>query len=96
MGGPNSIELLEDPKAEIVQRLADALGLCRVGWIFTDLLAESGGKVKYTRHVDSYLMSAQECITAGYFQSENSNRCKYAVEGHFGSRFVTVICTGKT
>lgn len=44
---------------------------------------------------DSYYMSAEECITAGYFQNLHSNPCRLSRDGHFGSKFVTVLATGR-
>uniref|UniRef100_A0A673A0V2 Nuclear protein localization protein 4 homolog n=1 Tax=Sphaeramia orbicularis TaxID=375764 RepID=A0A673A0V2_9TELE len=92
----NSLELLEDPKAAAVDEIAAKLGLCKVGWIFSDLLSEDTriGTVRYTRNKDSYYMSAEECITAGYFQNQHSNPCRLSRDGHFGSKFVTVLATG--
>ena len=44
--------LQEDTHAEVVDCVAIKLGLQRLGWIFTDLLAEDvrKGTVKYLRH----------------------------------------------
>ncbi|MEQ2187225.1 Nuclear protein localization protein 4 [Goodea atripinnis] len=92
----NSLELLEDPKAAAVDEIAAKLGLCKVGWIFTDLLSEDTriGTVHYTRNQDSFYLSAEECITAGYFQNQHSNPCRLSRDGSFGSKFVTVVATG--
>ncbi|KAK2820124.1 hypothetical protein Q5P01_023083 [Channa striata] len=92
----NSLELLEDPKAAAVDEIAAKLGLCKVGWIFTDLLSEDTriGTVRYTRNQDSHYLSAEECITAGYFQNQHPNPCRLSRDGHFGSKFVTVVATG--
>uniref|UniRef100_A0A9J7XWH4 NPL4 homolog, ubiquitin recognition factor n=1 Tax=Cyprinus carpio carpio TaxID=630221 RepID=A0A9J7XWH4_CYPCA len=67
-----------------------------VGWIFTDLLSEDTriGTVRYTRNKDSYFLSAEECITAGHFQNQHANACRLSPDGHFGSKFVTVVATG--
>ncbi|CAG03056.1 unnamed protein product, partial [Tetraodon nigroviridis] len=92
----NSLELIDDPKAEAVDEIAAKLGLCKVGWIFTDLLSEDTriGTVRYTRNKDSHYLSAEECITAGYFQNLHSNPCRLSRDGYFGSKFVTVVATG--
>ncbi|XP_014839478.1 PREDICTED: nuclear protein localization protein 4 homolog [Poecilia mexicana] len=92
----NSLELLEDPKAAAVDEIAAKLGLCKVGWIFTDLLSEDTriGTVRYTRNQDSFYLSAEECITSGYFQNQHSNPCRLSRDGYFGSKFVTVVATG--
>jgi len=82
---------------EEVNRLASGLGLKCVGWIFTDLIPEdvSKGTVKHLRGIHSYFMSAQECITAAYFQNTFPNPCKLSPKrGYFGSKFATVIVTG--
>ncbi|XP_027885835.1 nuclear protein localization protein 4 homolog [Xiphophorus couchianus] len=92
----NSLELLEDPKAAAVDEIAAKLGLCKVGWIFTDLLSEDTriGTVRYTRNQDSFYLSAEECIMSGYFQNQYSNPCRLSRDGYFGSKFVTVVATG--
>jgi nuclear protein localization family protein 4 len=36
----DSITLLSDEKEPVVQEMAQQLGLCQVGWIFTDLVAD--------------------------------------------------------
>lgn len=92
----DSIRLLPDDREEIVDQIAEQLGLRRVGWIFTDLLADDiqKGTVKHTRNIDSHFLSAQECIMAGYYQNLHPNPCRYASKGSFGSKFVTVCVTG--
>lgn len=39
-------------------------------------------------------MSSEECITAGHFQNQNANPCRLSPDGHFGSKFVTVVAKG--
>ncbi|OQV20703.1 Nuclear protein localization protein 4-like protein [Hypsibius exemplaris] len=93
----NGIELREDPHSEVVDCVASKMGLKRVGWIFTDLVAEDDrvGTVKYLRHKDTYFLTAEECITAAFFQSQHPNPCKLSSpSGQFGSKFVSVIVTG--
>lgn len=93
----DSIRLLPDTREELVEQMAQELGLRRVGWIFTDLLAEDvqKGTVKHTRNGSTYFLSAQECIMAGYFQNKYQNPCRYASSGRYGSKFVTVCVTGR-
>lgn len=95
--GKDSIRLMRDDKEECVESLASSLGLSRVGWIFTDLIPENiqKGTVKHLRHIDSHFLSSEECIMAGFFQSQFPNPCKYSSAGFFGSKFVTVCVTGK-
>ena len=89
--------LLPNDQEDTVNQLAAALGLRRVGWIFTDLIPDDvkKGTVKHVRNINTHFLSAQECITAGYFQSQHPNPCKYSSNGYFGSKFVTVCVTGK-
>ncbi|KZC07238.1 Nuclear protein localization protein 4 like protein, partial [Dufourea novaeangliae] len=92
----DSIRLLPDEKAALVDELAQLLNLKKVGWIFTDLLADNvkRGTVKHTRNVESHFMSAQECIMAGQFQNQFPNPCRFSPSNYFGSKFVTVCVTG--
>lgn len=92
----NSIQLLEDPLQPSVDETAKALGMSKIGWIFTDLISDDSGKgtVKCTRGIETYFLTADECILAGYFQNKHPNVCKYASSGYFGSKFVTVCVTG--
>uniref|UniRef100_A0A4W4DSS7 Nuclear protein localization protein 4 homolog n=1 Tax=Electrophorus electricus TaxID=8005 RepID=A0A4W4DSS7_ELEEL len=96
IGTQNSLELIDDPRAAAVEEIAAKLGLRKVGWIFTDLLSEDTriGTVRYTRNKDSYFLSSEECITAGHFQNQHANPCRLSPDGHFGSKFVTVVATG--
>ncbi|XP_064611087.1 nuclear protein localization protein 4 homolog [Liolophura sinensis] len=93
----NRIQLLDEPLAEVIKQVAEKLGISPVGWIFTDLVAENlqMGTVKNIRgNVDTHFLSAEECIMAGEFQNRFPNPCKLSSEGHFGSKFVTVVVTG--
>ena len=94
-GSRDGIKLIEDvEREERVDEIAAVLGLKKVGWIFTDLMPSSTGGVKYSRHMDSHFLSAQECIMAGHFQSQMSSACQQSSTGSFGSKFCTVLVTG--
>jgi len=96
-GTRDSIKLFpdEDGKQAQVDRIANSLGLCRVGWIFTDLVqTNSSGKIKHVRHADSHYLSAQECITAANFQNMYPNITKKSSSLKFGSKQVTIVVTG--
>ncbi|XP_057323162.1 nuclear protein localization protein 4 homolog isoform X2 [Microplitis mediator] len=92
----DSISLLPDEKEPLVQELAQKLDLRRVGWIFTDLIADDvkKGTVKHVRNIESHFLSAQECIMAGHYQNQHPNPCRFSPSGSFGSKFVTVCVTG--
>eukprot|EP00095_Tigriopus_kingsejongensis_P006017 snap_masked-scaffold671_size114370-processed-gene-0.9 protein:Tk06017 transcript:snap_masked-scaffold671_size114370-processed-gene-0.9-mRNA-1 annotation:"nuclear protein localization protein 4 homolog" len=92
----DGIRILTDENEARVEAVAAALGLYRVGWIFTDLVHDSQGYLKHFRHVDSHFLSAQECIMAGLWQSRHPNPCRLATNGLFGSKFGTVLVTGNT
>ncbi|KAL7055761.1 hypothetical protein AAHC03_022652 [Spirometra sp. Aus1] len=88
------LEELLPPSALVT---ADGLGLRPVGWIFTDLTPEDGKKgtvLHYRGSIDTFFLSAQECITAACLQNLFPNVSKYSPDGHFGSKFVTVVVTG--
>ena len=94
ISGKESVELLEDSREQVVESLAEWLGIRRVGWIFTDLEASAeSGKVHYKRHMHTFFLSAEECIMGANFQNKHPNLCKLASMGKFGSKFVTV-CVG--
>ncbi|XP_054717743.1 nuclear protein localization protein 4 homolog [Uloborus diversus] len=95
-GSKDCIKFLPDEKAKIVDKIAESLGLAKVGWIFTDLIAEDlqKGTVKNIRNINSHFLSAQECIMAGHFQNQHPNICKLSPDGYFGSKFVTICFTG--
>ncbi|KAG8231751.1 hypothetical protein J437_LFUL012030, partial [Ladona fulva] len=75
--------------------MAERLGLRRVGWIFTDLIADDikKGTVKHFRNIEGHFLSAEECIMAGTFQNKYQNPCRFSQNGYFGSKFVTVCVT---
>jgi len=89
------LKLLPDPKEDLVEEIADRLGLRKVGWIFTDLVPLPGsGMVKSHRGGDTHFLSAQEIITAAAYQNLLPNKCKLTDEGVFGSKFVTICVSG--
>ncbi|XP_032686313.1 nuclear protein localization protein 4 homolog isoform X3 [Odontomachus brunneus] len=92
----DTIRLLPDEREVLVEELGRTLNLWRVGWIFTDLIADDikKGTVKHVRNIESHFLSAQECIMAGYFQNQYPNPCRFSPNGYFGSKFVTVCVTG--
>ncbi|XP_011151606.1 nuclear protein localization protein 4 homolog isoform X2 [Harpegnathos saltator] len=92
----DTIRLLPDEREALVEELGRMLNLWRVGWIFTDLIADDvkKGTVKHVRNIESHFLSAQECIMAGYFQNQYPNPCRFSPNGYFGSKFVTVCVTG--
>ena len=58
----NSLELQEDPYEEVIAEISSKLGLTRIGWIFTDLVAEDleKGSVKHFRgNVETHFLSGQ-------------------------------------
>ncbi|XP_034487130.1 nuclear protein localization protein 4 homolog isoform X1 [Drosophila innubila] len=92
----DSINICPDEGADDVDAVASALGLKKIGWIFTDLITKdaSAGTVKQIRGIETHFLTAQECITAGELQNRHPNPCKYASNGNFGSKFVTICVTG--
>lgn len=94
-GARDRLRLLPDARARLVDALAARLGLRRVGWLFTDLLAaDGGGHVQCLRGAHSHFLSAQECITAGALQNAHPRACRAAAAGALGSKWVTAVATG--
>lgn len=93
---PDSIKLLPDPAGAVVDELAAELGLQKVGWIFTDLIADDvrKGTVKHLRDINTHFLTAEECILAGQLQNEHPSPCKLSSNGKFGSKFSTVVVSG--
>lgn len=85
----SSIKLVDEGvEGEAVDKLCAWLDLRRVGWIFTDLFTANAydGSVHSTRHAQSYLLSAEECITAGALQSKYPNPTQFCSDGVYGSK----------
>lgn len=91
----NSIKLLDDPQSAEVDEMAQTIGLKKLGWIFTDLVEFNNGKVKHLRGIDTFFLTAKECILSGHFQNLHPNPCSQSSNGFFGSKFVTICVTGK-
>jgi len=91
----NEISLCDDPNEQQILEIAKRMGLERVGWIVTDLVPDKDGKVKDVRNKDTHYVTAEECIIAGKLQDAHPNPCRLALSGNYGSKFVTVIVTGK-
>lgn len=91
----NSIKLLDDPQSADVDEMARALGLKKLGWMFTDLVEFNNGKVKHLRGIDTFFLTAKECILSGHFQNLHPNPCSQSSNGFFGSKFVTICVTGR-
>ncbi|KAJ3034019.1 nuclear protein localization protein 4, partial [Rhizophlyctis rosea] len=87
---------LPDPKEKEVDRIAGALGLTRVGIVYTDLLDDRSGKAKVVckRHAESFFISSAEVVFSAKQQLEHPTASKYSPTGKFGSRFVTVVLSG--
>jgi hypothetical protein len=95
VGTDSRVELtLPDPNEEKIQSLCKKLDLRCVGWMFTDLVTEDGQVKHFRGNANSFYLSAEECITAAYFQNIFKNYTKLSYDGFFGSKFVTVVVTG--
>jgi len=79
-----------------VNEVAGYCGLTQVGMIFSDLIDDGtgNGTVITKRHADSYFLSSVECIFAAEMQRRHPNYTKYAVNGKYGSKYVTCVISG--
>jgi len=92
---PDSLKILDDQQGlEIADKIAKNIGLMKIGWIFTDLIPLKDGKVKNTRNSKTHYLSAEECISAGHLQNLHPSPCRLSSDGHYGSKFVTVVVSG--
>ncbi|CAB4385885.1 unnamed protein product [Rhizophagus irregularis] len=80
----------------LVDEVAAACGLVKVGMIYTDLADDgtSKGKVICKRHIDSYFLTSQECCFSAAMQNKHPLCTKWSASGKFGSRFVTCVVSG--
>ncbi|KAJ2451024.1 nuclear protein localization protein 4 [Coemansia sp. RSA 2336] len=84
-----------DAEMAHVDAVAARCGMQMVGMIFTDLTpAEEPNKVLYRRHADSYFLTSLECRLAAFMQVKYPNACRWARNGHFGSKFITCCVSG--
>ncbi|WBW70683.1 Hrd1 ubiquitin ligase complex subunit Npl4 [Schizosaccharomyces osmophilus] len=92
----DGVTLEEWPEEALVDRVAAACGLRRVGIIYTDLTDDGSatGKVLCKRHADSYFLSSLEVCNSAHFQSKFPNPSKWSQTGFFGSKFVTSVISG--
>ena len=88
---------VNDTRLAGVDAMAHALGLFRVGMIYTDLTDDGTGqgKVICKRHAKSFFLSSAECISSASMQHSFPVACRFSSTGKFGSRFVTCVLTGK-
>ncbi|KAJ3368309.1 nuclear protein localization protein 4 [Kappamyces sp. JEL0680] len=86
----------EDPLQSQVDTLALALGLTKLGVLYTDLTDDGSGKgtVICKRHGNSYFLSSAEILYSAHMQSLYPVKTVYSSSGEFGSRFMTVVITG--
>ena len=92
----NEIVFENKEEMSVIHNMASLLGLERVGWIVSDLLVKdmSNGTVQNLRGADSHFITSQELLTAASFQLQHPNICRLSKNNFFGSKFVTVICSG--
>lgn len=86
----------EDPKENIVNSIAGAFGLVKVGMIYTDLIddGKGKGKVAYKRNADTFFLSSPEIIFSSMLQNAYPSMTRYTSTKKFGSKFVTVVISG--
>jgi nuclear protein localization family protein 4 len=54
----------------------------------------SQGKVLHKRHLNSFFLTAQECLLAGTLQLQFPYKTPFSETNEFGSRFITCIASG--
>lgn len=95
-GETDGLTLLNWENEAQVDKVAESLGIYKVGITFTDLV-DSGvgnGTVLCKRHKDTYFLSCLEVIMSAKYQLQNPNATKYCNSGKFSSKFVTCVISG--
>ena len=93
----DGVELVEhEPHGKTVDELAHALGLQKVGMIYSDLHDDGSGtgKVICRRKAETFFVSSAEIIFMANAQADHPNPCRFSTSGKFGSKFITVIVSG--
>ncbi|CAO3621179.1 unnamed protein product [Cunninghamella blakesleeana] len=80
----------------LIDEVAKACGLVKVGVVFTDLIDDGSGKGKVIakRHGETFFLSSLECSFAAEMQKRHPNICRHSVNGKYGSKFVTCVISG--
>lgn len=92
----DGISLLPWDNEEMVNKMAEGLGLVPVGAIFTDLtdLGAGNGLVLAKRHKDLYFLLNLEIIMAARNQIAHPNPTKHLALGVYSLKFVTTVVSG--
>eukprot|EP01130_Rhizamoeba_saxonica_P015913 TRINITY_DN724_c0_g1_i1.p1 TRINITY_DN724_c0_g1~~TRINITY_DN724_c0_g1_i1.p1 ORF type:complete len:510 (+),score=106.40 TRINITY_DN724_c0_g1_i1:366-1895(+) len=87
--------LLKDNRAEIVDEVAQKLGLRKIGFTWTAITVDQETKeIIEDRPADSPLTS-KEMVRMSLLQSRNPSPWEHSHSGTFGSKFVSVLLSGK-
>jgi len=82
--------LLKDPNSDQVDAFLQKLGLTRVGFIWTRLPVNDTKQLVSDRDLSSPL-EAKEMTRMAHLQLRYTNPWSHSREGHFGSKFVSVL-----
>lgn len=86
-------KLLKDPDEALVDELAAALGLRKIGFIWTALKVDEKKQIIPDRDEDVVLRSA-ECVRMANLQNKYPSPSTESESGVFGSKFVSVMVHG--
>lgn len=93
-GTVEDVVLLKDPNEAAIDALAEALGLVRLGFIWTALRVDQARKIIPDRDPLKYVLTSNECIRMCGLQNKYPSPCKQSNTGKFGSKFVSVLVYG--
>eukprot|EP00039_Didymoeca_costata_P011689 m.165294 g.165294 ORF g.165294 m.165294 type:complete len:599 (+) comp15257_c0_seq6:396-2192(+) len=102
VGAIDGLELQDDENAKLVDKIAAALGLQKVGWVYTDLEQDGdigeGANIRHKRFMSdtTTIFAAGEILHAALLQADHPNRIakKYSSSSKYGSKFVTCVVSG--
>lgn len=90
----DGVVLLKDANSDKVDDLLKMLGLARVGFIWTSLKVDPNTKQIIADRAADCPLTATEMVRMAHLQDRYPNPWSHSRNGRFGSKFVSVICTG--
>lgn len=83
-----------DADEQRVEAVAAALGLQRIGFVWTDLHVDNKGMLKSSREFGSVPLTSAEILRMAKLQNKHMSPCKQSLTGKYGSKFVSLLVTG--
>jgi nuclear protein localization family protein 4 len=95
MSTSDTVALLKDPQEKHIDEVAKKIGLRRIGFIWTSIKVDEKKRVIPDRDVNQYTLKSTELMRMAHLQNRYPSPWKHSTSGYFGSKFVSVLVTGK-